>query len=125
MPPKKRARTQKVPEKEGPMIEERTEVSRETERQNVEDQIEEGERVKLLKDRVAQGDTEAMLLLAECYALGRETKQDRTQAEALISSSAKKGNSDAKSLVRLLKKWKKETTMDMTRLLSKSNRYME
>ena len=107
------------------MIEERTEVSRETERQNVEDQIEEGERVKLLKDRVAQGDTEAMVLLAECHALGRETKQDRTQAEALISSSAKKGNSDAKSLVRLLKKWKKETTMDMTRLLSKSNRYME
>ena len=74
------------------MIEERTEVSRETERQNVEGQIEEGERVKLLKDRVAQGDTEAMVLLAECYALGRETKQDRTQAETLISSSAKKGN---------------------------------
>lgn len=103
MPPKKRARVQKDAERENLVTQEIIERNTELGRGRAEGQTEEGERVKLLKDRVAHGDTEAMLSLAECFALGRDIEQNRSQAEALVSESAKKGNKDAKSLVRLIK----------------------
>lgn len=117
MPPKKRARTQEIVEQENQTGQEIIEKNTDAEREHTEGQLEEGEMVKLLKDRVAQNDTDAMLLLAECYALGRETPRNIAFADMMISVSAAKGNKDAKSLVRLIKKWKKEPTMDMARLL--------
>lgn len=122
MPPKKRSRTQKTTEQDDPATQRLSEGSVEGEISQEEGKMEESETVKLLKERIAQGDSEAMLLLAECYALGRDAEQNRVKAEELISCSAKKGNKEAQSLVRLLKKWRKETTMDMTRLFNKHDR---
>ena len=67
---------------------------------------EETESHSLLEERVSCGDTEAMLMLAECKAYGTGMEQDLNCAEALISKAATKGNKEAKSLMKLISIWK-------------------
>ena len=55
--------------------------------------------VAYLEDCVAEGDADAMLLLAECCALGRGIEQNRRRAEKLVALAAMKGNGCAKRLM--------------------------
>ena len=55
--------------------------------------------VAYLEDCVADGDADAMLLLAECCALGHGIEQDRRRAERLVEFAAMKGNDCAKRLM--------------------------
>ena len=61
--------------------------------------------VSLLEDCVAHGDTDAMVMLAKCCALGRGTGQNAERAEALVSEAAEKGNHEARILLQLIE-WK-------------------
>lgn len=60
------------------------------------------EAVSILEDCVALGNTEAMLMLAECCYVGRGIKRDMERAQALISESAKNGNETALSVLKLI-----------------------
>ena len=62
----------------------------------------EAEAVSILEDCVALGNTEAMLMLAECCYVGRGIKQDMERAQALISESAKEGDETALSVLKLI-----------------------
>lgn len=70
----------------------------------------------LFEDRASHGDTEAMLMLAKCYAFGRGIEQDVKRAEALVTESAKKGNDEAQKLVKFLHEYKGNETIIVTRL---------
>ena len=55
--------------------------------------------VAYLEDCVAEGDADAMLMLAECCALGRGIEQNRRRTERLVALAAMKGNDCAKRLM--------------------------
>lgn len=74
--------------------------------------------VAYLEDCVADCDTDAMMMLAECCALGRGTGQNRMRAERLITWAAKKGNSHAKRLIDSLSFWETDKTLHLERLLN-------
>ena len=56
------------------------------------------EAVKLLEERVAAGDSEAMWMLGLCKEYGRGTKQDIEEAEKLYKQSNESGNEIGKIL---------------------------
>ena len=66
----------------------------------------EAKAVSLLEDCVTHGDTDAMVMLAKCCALGRGMEHDAERAEALVSEAADKGNHEARFLLRLINDWK-------------------
>ena len=74
--------------------------------------------VALLEDCVALGDTESMLLLAECCALGHGMEHNAERAESLISEAANKGNQEAAYLMELLNKWKGQQSINLRGLSS-------
>lgn len=115
MPPKKRIRKEETESMEHGQTEEKRELAK---RLIGGDGVEkdEAKAVSLLQECVALGDTDAMIMLAECYAYGRGTEQDNERAESLISQSANGKNSDAKAMMRLIKKWKGDIDVDLTRL---------
>ena len=59
-----------------------------------------------LQDCVADGDADAILMLAKCCALGLGTEYDAERAEALVSDAAEKGNDEARILMQLIEEWK-------------------
>ena len=66
----------------------------------------EAKAVSILEDCVALGDTDAMVMLAECCVLARGIKYDVKRAEALVSDAAQKGNEDARILMQFINDWK-------------------
>ena len=72
--------------------------------------------VSLLEDCVAHGDTDAMVMLAKCCALGRGMEHDAERAEALVSEAADKGNHEARFLLRLINDWKGKEHLDLSGL---------
>lgn len=64
--------------------------------------------LSLLKFHAANGDAKAMRTLAECFALGREMKQDAERAERLVTESAKNGNDEAQRLLKLINEHKRK-----------------
>ena len=56
--------------------------------------------VKLLEERVAAGDGEAMWMLGICKEYGRGTEQDIEGAEELYKQSSESGNEIGKILVK-------------------------
>lgn len=62
--------------------------------------------IELLEDCVVHGDAEAMLMLAQCCAIGRGIEYDAVRAKALISQAAEKGNDEALSLMKFINEWK-------------------
>ena len=62
--------------------------------------------VSLLEDCVAHGDSDAMVILAKCCALGHGMEHNAERAEALVSDAAKKGNHEARILLRFTNCWK-------------------
>ena len=69
--------------------------------------------VTLLEDCVAHGDTDAMVLLAKCCALGYGMKHNAERAEALLSDAAKKGNDEARILMKLINDCKGKQLIDL------------
>ena len=69
--------------------------------------------VSLLEDCVAHGDTDAMVMLAKCCALGRGMEHNAKRAEALVSEAAKKRNREARILLRLIDDWKGKERIDL------------
>ena len=69
--------------------------------------------VPLLEDGVAHGDINAMVMLAKCCALGRGMEHDAERAEALLSDAAKKGNNEARILMKLINEWKGKEFIDL------------
>ena len=69
--------------------------------------------VSLLEDCVAHGDADAMLLLAKCCALGCGMEHNTERAETLVSDAAKKGNKEARFLMKLINDWKEEESVDL------------
>ena len=61
--------------------------------------------VSILEECVDLGDTDAMLMLAKCYAHGLGIEHNGDRAEALVSDAAKKGNGEARILMRLISEW--------------------
>lgn len=61
--------------------------------------------VSLLEECVEYGDTDAMLMLAACYALGSGVQYDATRAEVLISEASLNENEEAKYLWEFLWVW--------------------
>ena len=70
--------------------------------------------VALLEDCVALGDAEAMLMLAECCALGYGMEHDAERAESLISEAANKGNDEAMCLMKLINDWKENDSVNLS-----------
>ena len=68
----------------------------------------------LLEDCVALGDTDVMLLLAECRAFGRGVEHDAERAESLISEAANKGNHEDLLLMKLIEDWKGKDVIDLS-----------
>lgn len=119
MPPKKRTRKEETETMEKPM--EHGEDKKEVARQLLKGdgvEKEEAKAVSLLEECVALGDTDAMLMLAECCAFGHGIEEDKVRAETLVSQSAKRGNKEAKAMMRLIKKWKGRIDVDLTCLLN-------
>ena len=69
--------------------------------------------VSLLEDCVARCDVDAMVMLAKCCALGRGIEHDAKRAEALLSDAAKKGNDEARFLMKLINEWKGKESIDL------------
>ena len=76
----------------------------------------EAKAVSLLEDCVADGDADAMLMLAKCCALGRGMEHNAERAEALVSEAAEKGNDEARILMKLISNWKGKETIDLRSL---------
>ena len=74
--------------------------------------------VALLEDCVALGDADAMVVLANCCALGRGMDQDVKRTKSLILKAAKKGNEEALCLTKLIKKWKGKESINLSGLSS-------
>ena len=72
--------------------------------------------VALLEDCVALGDTDAMVMLAKCYALGHGMEHNAERAESLICEAANKGNQEALCLTELINEWKGQQSIDLMRL---------
>ena len=73
----------------------------------------EAKAVSLLEDCVAREDTEAMVMLAKCCALGCGMEHNAERAEALVSEAAKKRNDEARILLQLINKWKGKQRIDL------------
>ena len=69
--------------------------------------------VSLLGDCAAHGDTDAMVMLAKCCALGCEIEQNAELAEVLLSDAAEKGNHEARILLQLINDWKGKESIDL------------
>ena len=111
MPPKKRAREQTVVTLDDSATQKDMETKREMAKRLVEgDGVDkdEAKAVSLLEYCVAHGDSDAMVMLAKCCALGRGMEYDAERAEALVSEAAKKGNDEARFLLRFINDWKGE-----------------
>ena len=76
----------------------------------------EAKAVSLLEDCVALGDTDAMVMLAKCCALGRGMEHNAERAEVLVSEAAKKGNDEARVLLQLINDCKGKERFDSRRL---------
>ena len=76
----------------------------------------EAKAVSLLEDCVARDDADAMLMLAKCFALGRGMEHDAERAEALVSDAAKKGNDEARILMKLINDWKGKESIGLEHL---------
>ena len=72
--------------------------------------------VALLEDCVALGDTESMLLLANCCAFGRGMEHNAERAESLICEAAEKRNREALCLMKLINDWKVTDEVDLSSL---------
>ena len=73
----------------------------------------EAKAVSLLEDCVAHGDTDAMVMLAKCCALGLGMEHNAERAEALVSEAAEKGNHEARFLLRLINDGKGKEEIDL------------
>ena len=73
----------------------------------------EAKAVSLLEDCVAHGDTDAMVMLAKCCALGRGVERNAERADALVSEAAEKGNDEARILLKLINDWKGEESISL------------
>ena len=113
IPPKRRLRTQNTGDLEEPVTQ-RHKGAKTEERMEKEDT----KASSHLEERASHGDTEAMLMLAECNAYGNGMKQDMTHAEELMMAAASKGNKEAKSFMDFISKWKEERFIDISRLSS-------
>ena len=112
IPPKKRSRTQNTGDFEEPVTQRRNGAKTE-ERMEKEDT----KASSHLEERASHGDTEAMLMLAECNAYGNGMKQDMTHAEELMMAAASKGNKEAKSFMDFVSEWKtQDYYVDLSRL---------
>ena len=69
--------------------------------------------VSLLGDDVIRGDTDAMVMLAKCCALGRGMEHNAERAETLVSDAAKKGNDEARFLLRIISNWRGKEYIDL------------
>ena len=78
--------------------------------------------VSILEDCVALGDSDTMLMLAQCCALEPVTEQNRKRIETLLSESALKGNKDAQRLVELMNNYEGQTVVDLSRLYHEISR---
>ena len=124
MTDKKKVKTQNMDEPEALVVQGDTDAKRE-----LAIRLMEGNRVPqnhpkavaFFEDCAALGDTEAMLMLAKCCALGHGMEQDAERAESLICEAANKGNHEAQCLMSLINKWKWEERIDL-RGLSGSHR---
>ena len=65
---------------------------------------------------VADGDADAIQMLAKCCALGRGMEYDAERAETLLSDAAKKGNEEARILMQLINDWKGMESIDLESL---------
>ena len=107
MPPKKRTRT--VTEEQQKKTTQRViGTKRGQARRLLQSEVEENEAkaVSLLEECVAQGDLDAMPILAKCYAFALGTHFDPERAMKLISEATKRGNDEALFLMKLGKDWK-------------------
>ena len=68
--------------------------------------------VALLEDCVTLGDDDAMLMLANCCALGHGMEHDTERAESLISEAANKGNQEALCLMNIINEWKGQKSVN-------------
>lgn len=73
--------------------------------------------VSRLEERAANGDTEAMLLLAEHCAFDTEMKRDLGRAEKLVMDAAARGNKEAKYLEQHIAKWRGLSLVELACLL--------
>ena len=73
--------------------------------------------IALLEDCVNLGDSQAMVMLAECHTFGRGIKQDVERAKSLIFEAAKKGNKEALSLIGLINDCKEQKRINIGRLM--------
>ena len=69
--------------------------------------------VALLEDCVALGDTEAMLMLVNCYTLALGMEHNAERAESLISEAANKGKEEALCLMKFINEWKGQQSVDL------------
>ena len=72
--------------------------------------------VALLEDCVALGDADAMLMLANCCALGHGMEHNAERAESLICDAANNGNKEAACLMKLFSEWKGKQSIDLSSL---------
>ena len=68
--------------------------------------------VALLEDCVALGDTDAMIMLVNCYTLALGMEHNAERAESLICEAANKGNHEAVCLM-WHNNWKGKCSIDL------------
>ena len=71
----------------------------------------EAKAVSLLEDCVADGDADAMAMLAKCCAFGYGIEQSAERANELLSEAAKKGNDDAQGMMEIIEEYEGQTTI--------------
>lgn len=90
-------------------------AKKELARRLMKDETENNEKVvSLLEDCASLGDADAMLILAQCYALGPEREQNRKRIETLLAESSKNGNKEALSLVELMTNLEGQKIVDLS-----------
>ena len=67
----------------------------------------------LFEQKMAHDDTDTMVMLAKCCALGRCMEHNAERAEALVSEAAEKGNDEARILSQLINDWKGKERIDL------------
>ena len=73
----------------------------------------EAKAVSLLRDCVAHGDADAMLMVAKYCALACGIRHNVKLAETLVSKAAEKGNDEARFLLQLINDWKGKQYIDL------------
>ena len=109
-------RTESAPILEDSATREDMEAKRVLARQMMEGYVQdknEAKAVSLLEECVAQGDADALVMLAKWCALACGMKYDAGRAEALVSEAAKKGNHEARILLRFINDWKGKQRIDL------------